>query len=102
MDYLAMTTLTRHADWSQFEVWRIEQRLPLTLLTTKTSEPYTSSSLSIPQVLLFGSESSGVPEKVHNLADQRITIPMQPEARSLNLAVSVGIIAAEAIRQSHA
>ncbi|MEO0919862.1 MAG: TrmH family RNA methyltransferase, partial [Pseudomonadota bacterium] len=93
---------TRHADWSQFEVWRIEQRLPLTLLTTKTSEPYTSSSLSIPQVLLFGSESSGVPEKVHNLADQRITIPMQPEARSLNLAVSVGIIAAEAIRQSHA
>lgn len=99
MDYLAMASFTRHADWTRFEAWRHEQKLQLTLLTTKASEPYTSADLAAPQILLFGSESSGVPKHIHELADQRITIPMQPEARSLNLAVSVGIVAGEAIRQ---
>ncbi|MEO0544019.1 MAG: tRNA (cytidine(34)-2'-O)-methyltransferase [Pseudomonadota bacterium] len=102
MDYLAMATLTRHAEWTQFEAWRKEQMLLLTLLTTKASTPYTQNDLSIPQILMFGSESNGVPEHVHESADQRITIPMQPDARSLNLAISVGIVAAEAIRQHQA
>ncbi|MFM7622976.1 MAG: tRNA (cytidine(34)-2'-O)-methyltransferase, partial [Alphaproteobacteria bacterium] len=45
-------------------------------------------------VLLFGSESAGVPDFVHQAAHARIVIPMASGMRSLNLAVSVGIVLA--------
>ena len=51
-------------------------------------------------VLLFGSETSGVPEAVHASAVHRIFIPIRPEARSLNLSVSAGIGLFEALRQT--
>ncbi len=49
--------------------------------------------------ILFGRESAGVPPHVHAAADLRATIPMEPGARSLNLAVSVAMVAGEALRQ---
>lgn len=102
MDYLAMAALTRHDDWAAFEAWRAEQGLRLALLTTKADRPYTDHAFAPGEVLLFGSESAGVPEPVHETADARLTIPMIEGARSLNLAVSVGIVAAEALRQCQA
>src|SRR3546814_17445024 len=51
-------------------------------------------------MLLFGSESSGVPAHVHAAADARVAIPMQPGFRSLNVAVAAGIALAEALRQT--
>lgn len=102
MDYLAMATLTRHDDWAAFEAWRAEQNLQLTLLTTKATRPYTDHDFTPGEVLLFGSESAGVPDHVHATADTRLTIPMAPGARALNLSVSVGIVAAEALRQHRA
>lgn len=102
MDYLAMAALTRHDDWAAFEAWRQAQGLRLALLTTKAAKPYTTHDFPTDEVLLFGSESAGVPGHVHETAGARLTIPMMPGARSLNLAVSVGIVAAEAIRQQRA
>ena len=49
--------------------------------------------------LLFGRESSGVPQKVHKIMRHRIKIPMIEKKRSLNLASSVAIILSENIRQ---
>ena len=51
-------------------------------------------------MLLFGRESSGVPDNVHNTVDERILIEMQPNMRSLNLAMSVAMISGEALRQT--
>ncbi|QBK31592.1 tRNA (cytidine(34)-2'-O)-methyltransferase [Roseitalea porphyridii] len=102
MDYLAMAALTRHDDWAAFEAWRRDQDLRLALLTTKGATPHTDHAFAPGEVLLFGSESAGVPGHVHETADARLTIPMMPGARSLNLAVSVGIVAAEALRQHRA
>lgn len=99
MDYLELAALTRHDDWAAFEAWRTDQALALVLLTTKATAPYTDHAFTGDQILLFGSESSGVPEKVHAAADHRLTIPITTGARSLNLAISVGIVAAEARRQ---
>lgn len=99
MDYLALAALTRHLDWDGFEQWRQTENRALTLLTTKSTVAYTSHQFTHNEVLLFGSESSGVPDPVHQAAQTRLTIPMQAEARSLNLAVSVGIVAAHAIHQ---
>jgi tRNA (cytidine/uridine-2'-O-)-methyltransferase len=51
-------------------------------------------------VLLFGSESGGVPDEVHDRAELRVRIPQVEGARSLNLAVAAGIGVAEALRQT--
>jgi len=51
-------------------------------------------------IILFGRESAGVPEEVHLKVNDRIKIPMQKEARSLNISTAVGIGLAEAIRQT--
>ena len=48
---------------------------------------------------MFGRESAGVPDEVHQAADARLIIPMVPGARSLNLALSAAIATAEAQRQ---
>ncbi|MHB2264087.1 tRNA (cytidine(34)-2'-O)-methyltransferase [Aliihoeflea sp. PC F10.4] len=99
MDYLEMAALTRHVDWEAFEAWRREDGARLVLLTTKADDAYTDFSYLPGDVLLFGRESAGVPSNVHEAADYRLTIKMRENARSLNLAMSVAMVAGEALRQ---
>lgn len=76
-----------------------EERLWLS--TTKTERPYFQADFRPGDWLLFGSETSGLPERVRNLYENRcITIPMTPEGRSLNIAIAVGVVAYEAVRQN--
>ena len=99
MDYLEMAALTRHVDWNAFEEWRAAAARRLVLLTTKAATAYTDFAFADGDVLLFGRESAGVPDLVHQAADARLTIPMRPDARSINVALSVAMVAGEAIRQ---
>lgn len=99
MDYLEMAALTRHIDWNAFEDWRKQDGRRLVLLSTKATIPYTSFSFADGDILLFGRESAGVPDAVHQAADARLTIPMQGAARSINVALSVAMVAGEAVRQ---
>ncbi|MER9584299.1 tRNA (cytidine(34)-2'-O)-methyltransferase [Mesorhizobium sp. M0276] len=99
MDYLEMAALTRHVDWHAFEGWRKASERRLVLLSTKATTPYTSFAFADGDILLFGRESAGVPDPVHQVADARLTIPMQGAARSINVALSVAMVAGEAIRQ---
>ncbi|ESZ04685.1 MULTISPECIES: tRNA (cytidine(34)-2'-O)-methyltransferase [unclassified Mesorhizobium] len=99
MDYLEMAALTRHVDWNAFEDWRKGEACRLVLLTTKAATPYAGFSFAQGDILLFGRESAGVPDPVHQAADGRLTIPMQPGTRSINVALSVAMVAGEAIRQ---
>jgi tRNA (cytidine/uridine-2'-O-)-methyltransferase len=99
MDYLEMAALTRHVDWNAFEEWRVSQGRRLVLLSTKAALPYTEFAFDPGDILLFGRESAGVPDHVHGAADARLTIPMVSGARSINLALSVAMVAGEAIRQ---
>jgi tRNA (cytidine/uridine-2'-O-)-methyltransferase len=101
MDYLEVTNLTRHISWDAFFSWHIEQKNRLVLASTKAAQPYCDLAYNDNDVLLFGRESSGVPENVHEAVDERILIEMQPNMRSLNLAMSVAMITGEAIRQTH-
>ena len=99
MDYLELAALTRHMDWGAFHSWRRREGRRLVLFTTRAERSYLAEPLRLGDVLLFGRESAGVPDPVHAAADTRVTIPMQPGARSLNLAVSVAMAAGEAMRQ---
>ncbi|WP_102958843.1 tRNA (cytidine(34)-2'-O)-methyltransferase [Mangrovicella endophytica] len=99
MDYLEQAALRRHVDYTAFDKARRAAGRRLVLLTTKGACPYTDFIFEDRDVLLFGRESAGVPDAVHDDADARLLIPMQPGSRSLNLAVSVGMTAGEALRQ---
>ncbi|CAN7381508.1 tRNA (cytidine(34)-2'-O)-methyltransferase [Mesorhizobium sp. LjRoot246] len=99
MDYLEMAALTRHVDWHAFEDWRKTGACRLVLLSTKATTAYTSFAFAEGDILLFGRESAGVPDPVHQAANARLTIPMQGAARSINVALSVAMVAGEALRQ---
>jgi len=99
MDYLEMAALTRHVDWQAFKDWRKASAHRLVLLSTKATAAYTGFTFADGDILLFGRESAGVPDPVHQAADARLTIPMQGTARSINVALSVAMVAGEAIRQ---
>ena len=98
MDYLDKADVTRHMSWETFLQANPGKRL--VLLTTKASVPYTTFKFETDDILLFGRESAGVPENVHNKVDARIRIPMKPDERSLNLALSYAMATAEALRQT--
>ena len=99
MDYLDRVALTRHASWAAFEQWRRDARLNLVLLTTRASICYLDHRFTPQDVLLLGRESSGVPDTVHAAADARLTIPLRPGLRSLNVAMACAMVAGEALRQ---
>lgn len=99
MDYLEQAALTRHLDWEHFNQWRLSENRRLVLLSTKAAQPYTDFSYRADDILMFGRESAGVPDHVHEISDERIIIPMVQGARSLNLALSVAMSAGEAVRQ---
>jgi len=100
MDYLDRVAITRHASFAAFEDWRNAKRLALVLLTTGAERCYLDHVFRDDQVLLFGRESAGVPDAVHQAADFRLHIPMREGLRSLNIAVAVAMVAGEAIRQT--
>lgn len=99
MDYLEMAALTRHVDFDRFEDWRRSEGRRLVLLSTKAAMPYTDFSFGPGDIVMLGRESAGVPDHVHDLADERLTIPMPGGGRSLNVALSAAMVAGEALRQ---
>lgn len=101
MDYLATSKLTRHVNWQQFEEWRATTGRRLILASTKAALPYTNVAYAKDDILLFGRESAGVPDHVHNASDERVLIPMVEGQRSINLAVSVAMVTGEALRQTN-
>jgi tRNA (cytidine/uridine-2'-O-)-methyltransferase len=100
MDYIAAAALTRHVSWDRFEEWRATTGRRLVLASTKAALPYTDISYRTDDILLFGRESAGVPDHVHEKADERIIIPMVPGQRSINVAMSAAMITGEVLRQT--
>lgn len=102
MDYLEQVSYRRHNSWQDFLAYRAahpEEYGRLVLMSTHASEPYTDFSFQPNDIILMGRESAGVPEEVHSQADARLLIPMNPKARSINMAISAAIVVGEALRQ---
>jgi len=103
MDYLALASFRRHASWEDFLAFRADHPAEygrLVLLTTHASQPYTSFEFQKNDIILMGRESAGVPEAVHQIADARLLIPMNKNARSINVALSAVMVVGEALRQT--
>ncbi len=98
MDYMSAVDYARHSSWDNFLEDRGEGRL--VLMSTKADTSYLDFEFSNQDVLLAGSESSGAPDFVHAAADARITIPIKPGLRSLNIVNATAMILGEALRQT--
>jgi tRNA (cytidine/uridine-2'-O-)-methyltransferase len=104
LDYLPFVDLSRHVSFDAFMSARAASPQPpgrLVLLTTKAAEPHYDFAFAADDTLLFGRESAGVPDTVHECADARITIPLRPGLRSLNVAVAAAMALGEALRQTN-
>lgn len=99
MDYVPAATFVRHPDWAAFEARRTGR---LVVMTTTGADRIDRTMFRQGDVLLFGSESAGVPPEVHDRADLRVRIPLAPAMRSLNVAVAAAIAIGEALRQLQA
>jgi len=103
MDYRATASVKRHVSFESFEKWRMSNcghgGRRLVLATTHAAKIYTDLDYRSDDILLFGRESAGVPDHVHDRAGARILIPMAEGQRSLNVAVAAAMIIGEALRQ---
>jgi tRNA (cytidine/uridine-2'-O-)-methyltransferase len=99
LDYLAHVELQRHASFAAFESVRRARGCRLVLLTTHETA-YADFAFRPGDTLLLGRESAGVPQAVHDLADARLRIPIQPGLRSLNVALAAAMVLGEALRQT--
>ena len=97
MDYLEHVDLHRASSWDSFISETTEKRK--ILLSTKATQSHVNFKYQKGDILLLGRESAGVPVAVHQAVQHRIVIPMQQGMRSLNVAISAGIVAGEALRQ---
>jgi tRNA (cytidine/uridine-2'-O-)-methyltransferase len=101
MDDLDRVTLMRHESWAAFERWRRGERRALVLMTTRATRSYLDHAFAATDVLLFGRESSGVPDEVHAAADAQLCIPMRAGLRSINVAAACAMALGEALRQTN-
>ena len=99
MDYMGMSRIFRYEDYDDFLKKNKDKRI--VLMTTKAKKHYHKFKFKKNDMMLFGRESAGVPENLHKTIKNRIKIPMNKKARSLNVAMSVAIISAEALRQNN-
>ena len=98
MDYMDISSIKFYKSFEEFEANKSNQRV--ILASTKAKEIYTNFKYHKNDTLLFGRESSGVPESLHKSIKYKIKIPMLENKRSLNLATSAAIIISESLRQT--
>ena len=99
MDYMGMSRIFRYEDYDDFIKKNKDKRI--VLMTTKAKKHYHKFRFKKNDIMLFGRESAGVPESLHKTIKNKIKVPMNKKTRSLNVAMSVAIISAEALRQNN-
>ena len=101
MDYINHINYKRHIDWQHFHEWAKENKFRLILMTTKSKKSIYKFEFRSSDILLFGRESAGVPDEIHQIVDHRLTIPMKEGVRSINLSSSVALVLGEGLRQTN-
>ena len=99
MDYMNLCKVVRHEDFKSF--LKKNKKSRIVLMTTKAKKLYHTFKFKKNDMLLFGRESAGVPEEIHKMLKNKIKIPMNKKTRSLNVSMSVAIVATEALRQNN-
>jgi tRNA (cytidine/uridine-2'-O-)-methyltransferase len=100
LDYGQSTQPTLFASWTAFLAGEARKEGRLILFTTRGAVPYHQFTFEAGDTLLFGRESAGVPDEVHDAADARLLIPLAPGMRSLNVINAAAMALGEALRRT--
>ncbi len=98
MDYFNLSQICRYQDYDMFR--RENKKSRIILMTTKAKKVFYKFKFKKDDILLFGRESAGVPDALHLTIKNKLKIPMNKKTRSLNVAMSVAIVATEALKQN--
>ena len=101
MDYIQNARYMRHVNWQAFLDYRQCHPGRLLLLETDGTTRYTDMAYVSSDYVMLGSESAGTPRVLYAQMDATLTIPMRAGLRSLNMAMSAGMLVAEACRQQN-
>lgn len=100
MDYGEKVEVLRHDGWASFLESRARISGRLILFSTRGAQSLAGFSFEPGDCLLFGRESAGAPDGVHEAADAVLRIPLSGDARSLNVSMAAGVALWEALRQT--
>ena len=99
MDYIELSQIVRYPDFTNFIKKNSKSRI--ILMTTKSKKFYHQFRFRKSDFLLFGRESAGVPDEIHKRIKNKLKVPLSGNARSLNVAMTVAIVASEALKQNN-
>ena len=99
MDYINLSQILRYPDFKTFVKKNSKSRI--VLMTTKSKKIYHHFKFKKDDFLLFGRESAGVPDEIHKKIKDKLNVPLSEKARSLNVAMTVAIVSAEALKQNN-
>lgn len=100
MDYAHKVEIIEHDSFARFRDWADNRSRRVLLLSTKAETSLYDFEFQADDVLMVGRESAGVALEHAELCDVMLRIPVRPETRSLNVAVSAAIGLTEALRQT--
>jgi len=98
MDYIDKSKIVIYRSYENFLKKKKDSRI--ILMTTKAKKKYNDFRFKRKDTLLFGRESHGVPNAVHNDSYESLKIPLKKNSRSLNIGMAVAITLSEAMRQN--
>lgn len=99
MDYIHKAAYHRHLNWQSFLDHRQRHPGRLLLLETDGDMCFTDFAYRASDYVLLGSEGAGTPRELYAMMEATLTIPMREGVRSLNMAMSAGMLIAEVCRQ---
>ena len=99
LDYHELASVRTHKNWESCREALAGRRM--FALSTRGERAYAQVSFQADDVFVFGSETAGLPKALFDSfpAGQRLTLPMRPGNRSLNLSNAVAVVVYEAWRQ---
>ena len=99
MDYVKIGKIVRYQDFKEFI--KKNTKFRIILMKTKAKKNYHKFKFKKNDFILFGRESAGVPKEIHEEVKNRLKVPLSGKARSLNVAMTVAIVATEALKQNN-
>ena len=99
MDYIKLSQIVRYPDFESFINKNSKSRI--VLMTTKSKKIYHQFEFKKNDFLFFGRESAGVPDEIQEKIKDKLKVPLSGKARSLNVAMTVAIVASEALKQNN-
>ena len=99
LDYHDLATVSMYEDWNEFkEDINVEN---IAYLSSRGDKNIWDVKLKKYTHFVFGPESIGLPKDILENTNNTLTIPMNSDSRSINLANAVSIVAYEYLRQNY-